>query len=121
VQAVTGDRSHLTIEYDGKLFQRPALCLLIEEHYGQELNRNPRAIDEIEFPANSSHADWIDIAVEEQCEIDCQRRDRETLGTDIVRHDLEDVRAKSNAWRIDPASVGYKTVKGVQPNEYVMP
>jgi len=88
VAAIAFDSCNLSIEDNSQLLERPALCLLEEEDDDKEFDWQPSAVNEVELPADSLHADGVDVGVEEQREVDGEGGDGETLGADVVRHDF---------------------------------
>lgn len=61
------------------------------EEDNDQLNGYPDAVEDVVFPAEVLETDGVDILVEDQCDLDTQVHQHETLSTDVVRQNLDGV------------------------------
>jgi hypothetical protein len=81
----------VSIEVLANLLKRSVAGFDVELPDDEELEGEPAAVDDVVLPLDGLEGNGVDVVVEEESEIDAQEHDSHTLGTDVVRQNLNRV------------------------------
>ena len=88
---VTTEQGGIAVEVLGDFLERGVAGLDVEAVDDDELDEEPDVVDDVVLPAEGVERDGVDVAVEEEGQVDTQEHDGDALGADAVGQDLDTV------------------------------
>lgn len=88
---ITTNHSSLAIEVLGNLLERGVLGLNVVLPDDSQLDGEPAAVDDVVPPLDVLESDGVDVLIEEEGDVDHEEDHGHTLGTNVVRQNLDAV------------------------------